>query len=189
MTHKLAIKTRKRQLDFFNNRSPYAALRQLGGSKMISHPKRKRPISTKHEMHLVMSSKVARGENSMRANKNIKKVKEFVYNIAKRNNVSIIRFENMGNHLHILIKVKFHESYNRFVRGISAAISRLISGAKRGQAKTDKTLFWSGRPFTRIVTWGKDRLGLLKYLNSNRIQAVGFEVFVKEHEEGYRLTG
>lgn len=123
----------------------------------------------------------------MRHLKHLKKVKRLVYEIAQSHEVAISRFENMGNHLHILLKVKAHESYNKFIRGISAAISRLISGAKRGEPKT--LAFWSGRPFTRIVTWGRDRLGLLKYLNGNRIQAVGFEVFVKESEVGYKLTG
>ena len=108
-----------------------------------------------------------------------------VFAIAKNLKVKIPRFENVGNHLHLFIRVESHESYVKFIRGISSTVARYMTGAKKGGPVelALRTGFWLGRPFTRIVTWGQDLSRLNIYMDRNRIQAIGFEGFVWEKQQ------
>ena len=63
---------------------------------------------------------------------------------------------------------------------MAGIIARLTLGRERGRARTKeeilsaKSRFWDARPFTRIVAWGRDYLGVRKYLALSVLEAVGF---------------
>jgi REP element-mobilizing transposase RayT len=159
--------------------SPHGKLREFGGSRLKSNPKRARPIKVNQPIHLILKSKMATGSKySMLIPKNARAAKEIIYSLAKRFKVKVDRYENVGNHLHIVAQFPSQDSYVSFIRGISSSIARFVLGVSKALIKGIK--FWQARPYTRIISWGKDLRATYKYLNYNRIQAIGFDLFVKE---------
>jgi hypothetical protein len=60
-----------------------------------------------------------------------------------------------------------------FLRTVTALISREITGATKGSPSAIEQ-FWDGRPFSRLVPWGKAYQTILSYLSLNSLQAIGF---------------
>ena len=171
-------KRRGSQLEMYSPHSLYGKLKEFGGSRLKSHPKRHRPIELNKNLHLVLKSSRATGKFSMKTMYNFSVVKGFVYSLAARFKVKIVRFENVGNHLHIVLMVSSQKAYVSFIRGVTSSIARHITGAKKQNELGIK--FWDARPYSRIITWGRDLKNIFIYLNRNRIQAIGFDLFVKE---------
>lgn len=145
----------------------------FGGSLLKGNAKEERPISTKHFMHLVLRSSLAKGRRSFLHDKNWRKVNRIVREQAGSAGIKIKHFENVGNHLHIVVLIPSRKALFRFLRSISGIIARFIMGAERNNPKTVK--FWDARPFSRIVAWGERSLRPLKeYMHKNREQALGF---------------
>ena len=147
--------------------------KDFGGSLLKkSHAKSARPLSTKEAMHIVLRSSVARGPLSMLKKETARKIAKALQAQAKQFHVKIYEFANVGNHLHLLVKASHRDLFKSFLRAISGLIARIVLGAERGQAKNLK--FWDQRPFTRIVAWKKDFVGVKKYVIQNFNEAMGF---------------
>ena len=82
---------------------------------------------------------------------------------------------NVGNHLHLHIKLSHRYSYTPFIRAVTAAIAMAVTGASRWRplAELCDGRFWDFRPFTRVVTGFKDHLGLKKYIELNQLEGAG----------------
>jgi REP element-mobilizing transposase RayT len=146
----------------------------FGGSRLKSNPKEKRPVSRKNAMHFVLRSSHAKGKRSMRCGENRKRVDGIIYKQAKASGIRIYKYQNMGNHLHILLRVHDRRLLARYLRAISGLIARVVLGCERGSPTRIKQ-FWDGRPFSRIVEWGKAYKDARNYLEKNRLQALGFD--------------
>ena len=147
----------------------------FGGSLLKkSHAKRSRPFSTKRAMHVVMRSSLARGHFSLRYSNHVTEVEQIVRNQAKKAGVRLYRYANSGNHLHLLILVPHSSSLRRFLRAVSGLIARLVMNTERGAPLPESVRFWDQRPFTRIVTWGREYAGVARYLLQNTLEALGF---------------
>lgn len=143
----------------------------FGGSLLKnSHAKIVRPISTKESMHVVLKSSRANGSLSMLNHKHSKFVSRTIHFQAKKFLIHIHNFANVGNHIHILIKVNNRECFKNFLRAIAGLIAKYILGRKR----SGKEKFWDQRPFSRIVFWKKDFIGVQKYVIQNFNEAMGF---------------
>ncbi len=188
-----------KQLQLFSHKQ----LRFFGGSLLKGHAKKARPISTKESLHLVLKSKYALGQNSMLQKKNALQINFLVRKQAQKFGVKIYEFVNVGNHLHLVIRVGHRQLYSHFIRSITGLIARHVMGAERGSAgqalaKSDdmsskgsasrSKKFWEARPFTRLIAWGKDYLYVKKYMDKNRDQvtpqrhfkAWGFDIVAPE---------
>lgn len=150
--------------------------RFFGGSYLKnSNAKTARPISTKEAMHVVMRSSLANGRHSMLQKILAKKIRQTIDTQAKRFQIRIYGFANVGNHLHLLVRAPHRDLFKGFLRAISGLIARITLGVERGNAKSIK--FWDQRPFTRIVSWKRDFIGVKKYVLQNFNEAMGFIPF------------
>lgn len=131
-----------------------------------------RPISTKNTMHLMLKSQNAKGSWSFLTPSNKRIVSHLIRKHADRNGVQIQSFANVGNHLHIMLKVRSVILYKRFVRALSGSIALKITGANKTRKLNGK--FWTQTPFTRFVHGLRDFLGLKDYFEINKIEAAGF---------------
>ena len=75
----------------------------------------------------------------------------------------------MTNHMHLILKLERRESLAQFLRELGGFLGRLF--------KFKNGLF-SGRPFSRLLSWGKDYLGTHRYLSLNDFEKFGIS---KEH--------
>jgi REP element-mobilizing transposase RayT len=170
---------RSKQLELFKQSN---FTHGFGGSLLKkSHSKTARPFKKNHPIHIVLRSTKARGNNSF-LNHGFW-IHDQLKNIAKSTGVKIERYENVGNHLHILLRSTRRESLRAFLRGITSTIARKFTGAKRGLQKGQK--FWDALPFSRLINGNSAYKIVQEYFNKNRIEAIGFQDFCKEQ---MRLT-
>ena len=78
---------------------------------------------------------------------------------------------NVGNHLHLLVQAPDRAAFAKFLRKLSALIACGIFGGRRGQPKEK---FWTGRPFSRVVSGGPHAFWRAEsYVILNELEAVG----------------
>jgi REP element-mobilizing transposase RayT len=98
-------------------------------------------------------------------------VNRMVDRIAKRYGVKILRYVNVGNHLHILVQIKKLILWKSFIRALTGRLAQFLQNLK-GQQKAEP--FWDFRPFTRVVAgWGKAYQTIKEYLYLNHLEAEG----------------
>jgi REP element-mobilizing transposase RayT len=151
--------------------------RQFGGARLKSNPKISRPLSTKLAIHLVLKSELARGGKSFLRARNVDRIDQIVRGRAKKCGVRILHFVNVGNHIHLVVKLHDRQAYASFIRVVTGLIARHVLQAQRNAAKGLK--FWQARPFTRLVNWGRDYERVKRYMEKNRREAFidwGFSV-------------
>ncbi len=123
-----------------------------------------RPLATRESMHLVLRSTQAKGEWSFRRPKNAKNICAIVEKFGLAYGVRLISMANVGNHLHMQIRLANRFTNNAFIRAITGAIAMSVTGrncwtkqaAKKsinvnGSNVEQPRGFWDQRPFTRIV--------------------------------------
>ncbi|MEO5668053.1 MAG: transposase [Bdellovibrionota bacterium] len=143
----------------------------FGGSLLkSSHAKSSRPLSSKHALHIVLRSEWAQGARTMLKHEQV--IRNTLLKLGRKHGVKVYRVANAGNHLHLLVRFTKRRGLQNFLRGASGLIARKMLGAERGRAHKDS--FWSQRPFTRIVSWGKDFDSVLAYVKLNTLEALGF---------------
>jgi len=134
---------------------------QFGGSLLgkRTNPKAARPLSSKLPIHLVLRST----RSWMRTPRRFKTVNYTVTRVAKKLGVRIHEYANVGNHLHLLIKIPHRGRWAPFIRELTG---RLATLAGRSQV-------WEGRPFTRVVNgWRKAYRSVKEYVRLNAWVAV-----------------
>jgi REP element-mobilizing transposase RayT len=155
---------RARQLSFLPKSSP-----EHGGHTRVGQRKTVRPFDPKAPLHLVMKSSKARGERSMLHPRNRKLVDELVARITKKHRIRLLRYANVGNHLHLLILTRYRSHLKAFLRELGGAIAQSMTGARKGLSGK----FWDQPPYTRIVTWGRQLRTLETYFIKNWFEAAG----------------
>lgn len=198
-----------KQLSFFNDKIP----RLFGGSRFKGHAKCARPLSTKESVHLVLKSKQAIGPRSMLRSYNAKKIDAIIRRQAKLSGIRVYHLVNVGNHLHLVVRITNLNLYDRFIRSVTGLIARHVTNRERGDGRkflslaelkllggnasgsrqetnsqVDKKLarFWEARPFTRLIAWGRDFQYVKNYMEKNKNQANLRNYFVAW---GFDLTG
>lgn len=121
-----------KQLPFFKPQP-----RQFGGSLLKGNPKEQRPLSTKKPLHLVLKSNWAFGDKSMLSRQNVKNVDSIIRKQAKACEIRLYHLVNVGNHLHIVVKIEDRKLYRNFIRSVSGLIARQFLQKQRGPEKTE----------------------------------------------------
>jgi len=127
----------KNQLDLFKKGTD-----RYGGSLQTTRKGRAhgRPVSTKHSMHFVLRSTKARGEWSFLRHK--KAIAEILKRFAEKNGVLIESFANVGNHLHLHLKLSNRNAYKPFIRAVTSAIMMKVTGVSRWKSYSECTSRW-----------------------------------------------
>ena len=147
--------------------------KQFGGfTEGKGNPKRARPFDKKQAIHCVIKSSRAVGAHSFIFFE--RKILRLVSRQAKAFGVRVYNAANGGNHIHLLLKAHTRRQFLSFLRAVTGLLARMVLGAERGHAsKVDK--FFDARPFTRIVAFGRDFLGVKSYLFLNCLERIGLD--------------
>lgn len=141
---------------------------------------RPRPLSTRETMHLVLRSTKAKGERSFLRPRHDHNIRRIVAKFATKFGVRIIATANVGNHIHIHLKLLNRFTYNAFIRAVTGAIALAIAGKRPSgdcdtrDAGSGARKFWDRRPFTRIVVSLRAILNLRDYIRMNELEGLGF---------------
>lgn len=151
---------------------------QHGGLQTKGHRKLERPLSTTRPIHLVLKSHKAKGELSFLTHKNKPFIESLIKEKAKKFGVRISEFVNVGNHLHLKIRITSRERFQKFLKSITTLIARKITGARRGITFGK---FWQGQAFTRVLNSKFEELNLYGYIKANKIEAVDSKAAREEY--------
>lgn len=157
----------------------------FGGSLLKGNPKTKRPLASKLPIHLVLRAQ----RSVLRLPKTFATVDQLTIQTARKHGVKIYKVANVGNHLHLLIKLRHIDGWAAFIRELTGRIAQEVqdrltmnstesSPSLVNSANADSTAraaFWRYRPFTRIVRgWQIAFRSAKEYLELNRLEAEGF---------------
>src|SRR3954470_18259457 len=82
-----------------------------------------RPLSSKDSVHVVLRSTQAKGEWSFRHKNNFMRVGQFTKKISEKYGIKILSFANVGNHLHLHVRIPNRTLYKSWIRGLTAGIA------------------------------------------------------------------
>jgi REP element-mobilizing transposase RayT len=131
-----------------------APKRTHGGKPSLHKRKTMRPFSPGAPVHLVLSSKRAKGLWSLLHRKNQARVSSMVYVYAKRFQVKVYRFRNDGNELHLLVKAKEKKHLADYLRVLAGRIAVTTTGARKYVKRIGK--FWDCLYWSKLVNWGTE---------------------------------
>jgi REP element-mobilizing transposase RayT len=94
-------------------------------------------------------------------------VRDVLRRMARRFEVRIYDFANVGSHLHIVLRARRREGFQGFLRSFAGVVARRIMGAERGR---QRGRFFDGLAWSRVVSWGRDYWGLRHYVFRNQIE-------------------
>lgn len=138
----------------------------FGGSLLKGNAKRARPLDTK--LPLLITLRATKG--GMRTPKCYKKVNDAVYDTAAKYGFKIYKYSNVGNHLHILLKLSKLQLWSAFIRELTGKIGLIVKMLLNSEGK-----FWMFRPHTRIVRGWRKAFKIAKdYVELNILEAEGF---------------
>ncbi len=139
----------------------------------------RRPIDTKHTMHLVLRSSKAIGDWSFKKPANEKKIRQILEKFAQKYGIKILSAANVGNHIHLHFKLGNRHTYKPFVRAVTSAIAMAVTGINRwtrvanALSSNDRLKFWDRRPFTRVIQSFRALLNLRDYIKINVLEGFG----------------
>lgn len=135
----------------------------FGGTLLKGNAKCRRPLDTKKPLHLVLRSD---HPMSMRSPRVFGDVNLIVTKAAAKYGFTVYEFANVGNHLHVLLKVANRHLWAAFIREITGRIASLVRYTS-GIAKR----FWTHKPFTRVVqSWRRDFKNVRTYIFLNELE-------------------
>jgi hypothetical protein len=138
---------------------------QHGGDVRRGQRKLERPVSTRRPMHVVLKSQRAAGTWSLRRHDRM--VREVLRRMARRFEIRIYDYANVGSHLHLVLRARRREAFQGFLRSFAGVVARRVMGAARGRPSGR---FFDGLAWSRVVSWGRDYWGLRHYVFRNQIE-------------------
>ena len=143
------------------------------GERIYRNRKFQRPFSSTQPMHLTLRTDVG---NLRRADV-LPWLNKYLPETARHHKIRLFHFAIVGNHIHLALLATSREGLNRFLRIIGGVIARRVLGAEKGRAKGVK--FWAGRPYSRVLTWGRELENVIAYIERNAMEASGKLTYVK----------
>jgi len=142
----------------------------FGGSLMDQgHPRIKRPLHTKKPIHVTMRSSVAQGKRSLLNRYAAQVTQTTLGECAKRAGVRIYRYQNVGNHIHLVIRLHHRQSWIRFVRSFTSLLKLRLERLWREKIER----LFDQRPFTRVCSWGREFRSINDYFLKNYMDRWG----------------
>jgi REP element-mobilizing transposase RayT len=141
-----------------------------GGDVRRGKRKIARPLCAKKPLHIVLRSSRARREWSMLRPSFAGRIAHTLRRLARRHDVRLYRYANVGNHIHILGQARSRKAFQAFLRGFAGVTARIVTGARRG---VPVGRFWDRLAYTRIVSWGREYRAVRAYVRQNEDEAFG----------------
>lgn len=146
---------RQLQMGFLNDYK-----KEFGGLLLVGKRKTARPLSTKAPIHLVIKS-----YHKSLFNPGNFLLEKLIKNQAQNFNIKIYDFALNWSHIHLVIRLRHRSDYVKFIRFLASLLAQKIRSAK----KLEK--IFTLRPYTRILTWGRQFKKVLEYQILNQLEA------------------
>lgn len=138
---------------------------EFGGNLLKGNPKGRRPLSSKLPVHVTLRAT----RSILRLPKTHGLVNRELNRAAKRYGIRIYRWANVGNHIHLLIRIGKISNWTPFIRHLTG---RIAQGSRQLGVKIGT--FWAYRPHTRILAgWGRAFRVVSDYVRLNQLEGDG----------------
>lgn len=146
-----------------------------------THAKTHRPLSSQKPIHVCFRSKFAKGKRTMLGVNKIK-VNDLVVKISKRYGVKLQKYVNVGNHLHLVVKLSggtmtSRRRFHSWIRLLTSRIAFEVGGSFKGNPFRDergqRVKFWDAIPFSRIIHGRSGWRTIDRYVLKNEFEAQG----------------
>jgi len=138
--------------------------KEFGGSQLLGKRKTRRPLSTKAPIHLVLRAShhkiFAPGDKYLTA---------LLHAECRKYKIKLYDFAFNWTHVHVLIKLPNREAYVKMIRSLTSKVVAHVSQIMGW----DFSGLFSLRPFTKILSWGKQFQNALMYQAINKAEAQG----------------
>lgn len=128
----------------------------FGGELNRGKRKASRPLSSKSAIHIVFRSRSHDLKN------NESQVKSYWRKFTKKFGIKTYKMAVCSNHIHAIIRIHSGDLYKKFVQAFSGTLAKSVD------------VKWAGRPFTRLVNWGREYERACRYVEQNWLEAMGF---------------
>lgn len=132
----------------------------FGGTHLKNKRKTRRPLDFKKSTHLVLR---LREHLPSLLSPRDRVLRRGFFRIAEKYGVRVYKLVFNHSHLHAVILIPNRGAYLGFIKEVTSGFVRHFSQVVRIQLKK----IFEGRPFTRIVGWGRAALILDKYMVKN----------------------
>ncbi len=149
-----------------------------GGSLLVGKRKGPRALSTKHAIHLILKSDLKGVFNPGNH-----RLEQLIGNTAERFHIRVYSTALNWSHIHCVIKIKVRKDYNAFIRVLTSILALRIRKHKSFTGKV-----FTLRPFTRILSWGRDFKNVISYLVLNELESLGLLVRPKKTKKIRKKT-
>jgi len=119
-----------------------------------------------------MRSSRARGKWSLLHPTHARIIDAYLTRTAAKWGVRLLERANVGNHLHLLIRVRSRREFQGFLRELAGGIAMRVTGARKSLELADGR-FWDELAYTRVVEWGRDLARTTRYIVTNLFEAAG----------------
>lgn len=144
-----------KQLALFTNQMP----KTFGGESLKGRRKTQRLLSTRAPLHLVLKSSDALKKGGFFLKR--KWIETEIKKASHRWGVRVFEQAIAGNHIHLAIQVPDRLAYQKFIQRLTGILAKCLK------------IRFDHRPFTRIVSWGRDFQHLRRYIQQNIRECVG----------------
>ena len=138
--------------------------KEFGGSLLSGKRKGARPLSTAKPIHLVLKS-----TGSSFFSPGNRSIEKLIRDQANKYQIKVYELSLNWSHVHLLMKLPSREKYNAFIRTATALIVAFVSKKKC----TALSGLFDLRPFTRVLSWGRDLKNVFDYHELNDQEARG----------------
>lgn len=142
-----------------------------GGSIRKGHRKVARPFSAERPIHVTMRASRARGRWSFLHSDHKGIVHLLVLDTVERYQLELLEWQNVGNHLHLVVQAPSKKQFQSFLRVLPQRIVFAVTGTCRTKRIGR---FWDLPAHTRLVHHGRELKIVLEYIWKNRLEALGF---------------
>jgi REP element-mobilizing transposase RayT len=149
----------------------------------INYRKIPRPFDSKKLTHAVLMGNVGK---SLRLTKSSESIRRVINRVAKKYEITIKELAINHDHIHLLFRALSRELQKRFLRLVAAELGRQYKELRKKFGIRSTESLWRHRPFTRLVSWGKKSVKIIKnYIQKNRKEAAGLIAYEPRQ---HRLT-
>jgi len=145
--------------------------KEFGGSLLQGKRKSARPLSTKKPIHLIL--KYTRKRIFSPTDR---KLKNLIRHQANKYGIKIYEIALNWTHVHLLIKLPSRDAYVAFIRTATSLVVSFVSKSNAMNLKTkglDLKSIFDLRPYTKILSWGKQFQRVVEYIELNTLEALG----------------
>ena len=147
------------QLPLFKNND----LKFHGGNINKGQRKIRRPLSSRHPIHLVLKA-----NKQLNLFEEFEQIKYLINKYSWKFHIKVYDLSIQKDHIHLLIKIEERESYMKFNRSLCGVLARQYGKG-----------IWKLTPFTRVMSWGKDFQAVKKYIQKNEDEIWGVKPYEK----------